>query len=147
MSDDTELKNAKGPSARRRINRTAIVAAAGLVLIGAVAVVGWVILRSRSDGAGRPVPAPRNMPAEQTSRPTTEESTVTVTPDVMQRAGIRIELVGEQILSETTSSAVTTGIVQANAYRATPVVSLVGGIVRRVGSNRESRTNRGCCFQ
>jgi membrane fusion protein, heavy metal efflux system len=143
MSDDTELENAKGPSARRRINRTVIVAGAGLVLMAAVAVVGWIILRSRSDGAGRPVPAPRNMPADQTATPTTEESTVTVTPDVMQRAGIRIELVGEQISSETTSSAVTTGIVQANAYRATPVVSLVGGIVRRVNAELGQTVTRG----
>lgn len=143
MSDDTELENAKAPSARRRINRTVIVAVAGLVLIGAVAVVGWIILRSRSDGAGRPVPAPRNMPADQTSSPTTEESTVTVTPDVMQRAGIRIELVGEQISSETASSSVTTGIVQANAYRATPVVSLVAGIVRRVNAELGQTVSRG----
>ena len=121
MSDDTELENTKVPSARRRINRTVIVAVAGMILIIAVAVVGWTILRSRWDGAGRPVPAPREMPAEQTSTPTTEEPTVTVAPEVIQRAGIKIEAVGEQVSSETASSAVTTGIVQANAYRATPV--------------------------
>ena len=143
MSDDTELENAKAPSAKRRINRTVIVAVAGLVLIIAVAIVGWIILRSRSDGAGRPVPAPRNMPAEQTSTPTTEESTVTVTPEVMQRVGIKIEPVGEQVSSETASSAVTTGIVQANAYRATPVVSLVSGIVRRVNAELGQTVSRG----
>lgn len=141
MSDDTELRNAKAPSAKRRINRTVIVAV--LFLIIAVAVVGWLILRSRSDGAGRPVPAPRNMPAEQTSMPTTEEPTITVAPEVIQRAGIKIEPVGEQVSSETASSAVTTGIVQANAYRATPVVSLVGGIVRRVNVELGQTVNRG----
>jgi len=81
MSDDTGLESAKPPAARRRISRTIIVVVLGVVLIGAVGVVGWTILRSRSDGAGRPVPAPRNMPAEQTSTPTTEESTVTVAPE------------------------------------------------------------------
>jgi membrane fusion protein, heavy metal efflux system len=143
MSDDTELENAKTPAAKRRINRTVIVAVAGLVLIIVVAVVGWIIFRSRSDGAGRPVPAPRNMPAEQTSPPTTDESTITVTPEVMQRAGIKIEPVGEQVSSETASSAVTTGMVQANAYRATPVVSLVGGIVRRVNAELGQTVSRG----
>jgi membrane fusion protein, heavy metal efflux system len=143
MSDDTELKNGKTSFARRRINRTVIVAVAGVILIIAVAVVGWVILRSRSDGAGRPVPAPRNMPAEQTSTPTTDELTVTVAPEVMQRAGIKIEPVGEQVSSEVAGSAVTTGIVQANAYRATPVVSLVGGIVRRVNAELGQTVSRG----
>ena len=143
MSDDTEMKNAEVSSSKRPSNRTVILTVAGLVLIIAVAVAGWMLLRSRSGGAGRPVPAPRNMPAEQTSTPTTEESTVTVAPEVMQRAGIKIEPVGEQVSSETASSAVTTGIVQANAYRATPVVSLVGGIVRRVNAELGQTVVRG----
>jgi len=143
MSDDTEKENAKGPLSKRRIKRPIIVAVAGVVLIIAVAVVGWIILRSRSDGAGRPVPAPRNVPAEQTSTANTEELTITVAPEVMQRAGIKIEAVGEQVSSEAASSAVTTGIVQANAYRATPVVSLVGGIVRRVNAELGQTVNRG----
>jgi len=143
MSDDTEKENAKGPLSKRRIKRPIIVAVAGVVLIIAVALVGWIILRSRSDGAGRPVPAPRNMPAEQTSTANTEELTITVAPEVMQRAGIKIEAVGEQVSSEAASSAVTTGIVQANAYRATPVVSLVGGIVRRVNAELGQTVNRG----
>src|SRR5215510_8502103 len=128
MSDDTEIKNTDIPSSKRRINRTVIVAIGGLVLIIAVAVVGWMLLRSRSTGAGRPVPAPREMLAEQPSTPIAEELTITIAPEVMQRAGIKIEPVGEQVSTDAASSAVTTGIVQANAYRATPVVSLVGGI-------------------
>jgi cobalt-zinc-cadmium efflux system membrane fusion protein len=139
MNDDTEIKNADVSASRRRINRTVIVAVAGLVLI--IAVAGWMLLRSRSGGAGRPVPAPRDMPAEQT--PNTGELTITVAPEVMQRAGIRIEPVGEQIATETAGSALTTGIVQANAYRATPVVSLVGGIVRRVNAELGQTVVRG----
>jgi RND family efflux transporter MFP subunit len=143
MNDDTEIKNPDIATSKRRISRTVIVAVAGLVLIIAVAVTGWMLLRSRSDGAGRPVPAPRDMPAEQTSTPKTEELTITVAPEVMQRAGIKTELVGEQVASETAGSAVTTGIVQANAYRATPVVSLVGGIVRRVNAELGQTVVRG----
>jgi membrane fusion protein, heavy metal efflux system len=143
MSDDTEIRNTAVPSAKRRINRTVVVAILGLVLITAVAVVGWMMLRSRSSGAGRPVPAPRDMPAEQTPTPGTGELTITVAPEVIQRAGIRIEPVGEQVSSETASSAMTTGIVQANAYRATPVVSLVGGILRRVNVELGQGVSRG----
>lgn len=143
MNDDTEIKNTDISPSTRRINRTIIVAVAGLVLIIAVAVVGWVLLRSRSGGAGRPVPAPRDMPTEQKSTPTTEELTITVAPEVIQRAGIKIEPVGEQVAAETAGSAVTTGIVQANAYRATPVVSLVGGIVRRVNAELGQTVGRG----
>src|SRR5215217_7147399 len=142
MSDDTEIKNAEVSSSKRHINRTVIVAVAGLVLIIAV-VVGWMMFRSQSGGAGRPVPAPRDIPNEQTSTPSAEELTITVLPEVVQRAGIKVEPVGEQVSTDTASSAVTTGIVQANAYRATPVVSLVGGIVRRVNAELGQTVARG----
>ena len=142
MSDDTEIKNAEVSSSKRHINRTVVVAVTGLVLIIAV-VVGWMMLRSQSGGPGRPVPAPRDIPNEQTSTPSAEELTITVLPEVVQRAGIKIEPVGEQVSTDTASSAVTTGIVQANAYRATPVVSLVGGIVRRVNAELGQTVARG----
>jgi cobalt-zinc-cadmium efflux system membrane fusion protein len=142
MSDDTEIKNAEVSSSKRHINRTVIVAVAALVLIIAV-VVGWMMLRSQSGGAGRSVPAPRDIPNEQMSTPSTDELTITVSPEVVQRAGIKIEPVGEQVSTDTASSAVTTGIVQANAYRATPVVSLVGGIVRRVNAELGQTVARG----
>jgi len=126
-----------------RTNRSGIIAVVGLFLIATVAVVGWIVLRSRSSGAGRPVPAPRSMPEEQSSSPNAAESTVTVTPEVMQRAGIKVEPIGEQVSPGLASSALTTGIVQANAYRATPVVSLVGGIVRRVNAELGQSVARG----
>jgi cobalt-zinc-cadmium efflux system membrane fusion protein len=130
------------PQSKRPTNRTSIVVVA-LFLIAAVAVVSWIVLRSRSSGAGRPVPAPRSMPDEQSSSPNAAESTVTVAPEVMQRAGIKVEPIGEQVSPELASSALTTGIVQANAYRATPVVSLVGGIVRRVNAELGQSVGRG----
>jgi RND family efflux transporter MFP subunit len=142
MSDDTEIRNAEVSSSKRHINRTVIVAVGGLVLIIAV-VVGWMTLRSQSGGAGRSVPAPRDIPNEQTSTPRAEDQTITVSPEVVQRAGIKIEPVGEQVSTDTASSAVTTGIVQANAYRATPVVTLVGGIVRRVNAELGQTVARG----
>ena len=141
MSDNTEKKDAL--ASKGRLNRTAILTVMGVFLIAAVAVTGWLILRSRSSGVGRPVPAPREMTAEQTATPNASEPTLTVAPEVMQRAGIKIEAVGEQVLTDTAGSAVTTGIVQPNAYRATPVVSLVGGIVRRVTAELGQSVARG----
>jgi RND family efflux transporter MFP subunit len=44
---------------------------------------------------------------------------------------------------EAAGSTLTTGIVQANSYRATPVVSLVGGIVRRVNAELGQSVARG----
>jgi len=133
MSDDTEITKAE--ISRRSDILTAPLSSlvAGLVLIIAV-VVGWMMFRPQSGGGGRPVPAPRDTPNEQTSTPSAEDQTITVSPEVVRRAGIKIESVGEQVSTDTASSVVTTGIVQANAYRATPVVSLVGGIVRRVNA-------------
>ena len=45
------------------------------------------------------------------------------------------EPVGEAMLAGSVApGAVTTGVVQANAYKTTPAVSVVGGIVRRVAA-------------
>ena len=152
MNDNSETKDvdsgvkssaAGETSSKRRTNRTSIIVVVALFLIAAVAIVGWIVLRSRSSGAGRPVPAPGSMPAEQSSSPGAAESTITVPPEVMQRAGIKVEPIGEQVSPDLASSALTTGIVQANAYRATPVVSLVGGIVRRVNAELGQSVARG----
>jgi membrane fusion protein, heavy metal efflux system len=130
-------------SSKGRTNRTGIIVVVAIFLIAAVAVAGWIVLRSRSSGAGRPVPAPRSMPEGQSSSPNAAESTISVTPEVMQRAGIKVEPIGEQVSADLAGSALTTGIVQANAYHATPVVSLVGGIVRRVNAELGQSVVRG----
>lgn len=147
MSNTSEIKDkhdevkAMHPSAstepqvsRSRTKRTVIVAIVAVVSIAAIAILAWVLLRSRSSTAGRPVPAPRTMSTEQPATPTSAESTITVSPDVIQRAGIKLEQVGEQLAGGTSATAITTGTVQANSYRTIPVVSLVGGIVRRVNA-------------
>ena len=123
-------------------NRIAILAVIAIVAIAAAAIVLWFLLKP-SGRAGRPVPAPRQTSSEQTSAPGSTESTITIAPEVMQRAGIKVETVGEQISTETGGSALTTGIVQPNAYRTTPVMSLVGGIVRRVNAELGQSVARG----
>jgi len=142
-SAGSETSNAERmPASKGRTNRTRPIVVVALFLI-AMAVIGWIVLRSRSSGAGRPVPAPPSMAAEQPSSPNAAESTVNVTPEVMQRAGIKVAPAGEQVSPELASSALTTGIVQANTYRTTPVVSLVGGIVRSVNAELGQSVARG----
>lgn len=132
-------------SRRTRVNRTVIVAIIAIVAIAAVVIVVWMLRRAGSSGAGRPVPAPRNIQAEQPSSTlTTSEPTITIDPEAARRAGIKTEPVGEALISGGAMPAqTTTGVVQANAYRTTPVVSLVGGILRRVNAELGQNVTQG----
>ena len=116
---------------KTRSAKTAVVAVVAVVAIGVVALLLWLFI-PRGSG-GRPVPAPRNIGPDQTAnQPGSGESTLTLTPEQVQRSGIKIETVGERVSTATTGQP-TTGIVQPNSYRETPLMSLVGGIVRSVG--------------
>ena len=138
--------------ARRRFrgrDRTAIIAIVAVVAIAGVIILVWW-WRTRESGAGRPVPAPRSTVATGQQQVTTSttttamtEATVTLSPEVVARSGIKIETVGEQLAPEAGGGTPATGVVQANAYRTTPVVSLVGGIVRRVGAELGQNVRRG----
>lgn len=133
-------------AAGRRTNRTAIVAMVAVLAITAVVILVWVLWRSRSSGAGRPVPAPRNIGAEQpgSTESPTGEATITIDPEVATRAGIKTEPVGEAVLAGgAMPGQTTTGVVQANAYRTTPVVSVVRGILRRVNAELGQSVSRG----
>ncbi len=118
----------------------------GLAIIGVVvlgAVVFW-LLRNRE--GGQAVPAPRNVSFdsnnnEQTA-PIKDEQTITIEPEQVERIGIKIETVGETMSSEAAEVAAT-GVVQPNAYNETPVISLVGGVVRKVNAELGQNVNRG----
>ncbi|MFN2512928.1 MAG: efflux RND transporter periplasmic adaptor subunit [Pyrinomonadaceae bacterium] len=130
---------------RRRTNRTAFVAIVAVVAITGVVIVFWVFWRSGSGGAGRPVPTPRNIGVEQpSSTATTSELTIAIDAEAAMRAGIKTELVGEALLAGgAMPGQATTGVVHANAYRTTPVVSVVGGIVRRVSAELGQNVSQG----
>jgi len=116
-----------------RAKKTAIVAVVAVVAVAAIALLLWLFI-PRGSG-GRPVPAPRSIGPDQTASQSgniSGESTLTINPEQAQRGGIKIETVGERISTEATGQQ-TTGVVQPNSYRETPVMSLVGGIVRSVG--------------
>ena len=126
-----------------RTRKTAAVAVVAVVAVAAIAVILWLFF-PRGSG-GRPVPAPRSIGPDQTANQagnTSEESTLTITPEQVQRAGIKTEPVGERISTEATGQQ-TTGVVQPNSYRETPVMSLVGGIVRSVGPELGQSVRKG----
>lgn len=111
----------------------------GIVVLGAV--IFWIF---RSTETGRPVPAPRNVSfGESTnSAQPTGEQTITLASEQIERAGIKTELVGEQLSTES-ATASSTGVVQANAYRETPIISLAGGVVRQINAELGQQVNRG----
>jgi hypothetical protein len=83
-------------SANRRTIIVSIVAVVGIVAVAIVALIYW---RSGSTGAGRPVPTPRNISAEQPGTATSTEPTITLEPSVAVRAGIKTEPVGEALMA------------------------------------------------
>ena len=148
MNEPEETKKQTASAANghneNRSKKTAVVAVIAVVAVAAIALLLWLFI-PRGSG-GRPVPAPRNIGPDQTSNqgnnPTSGESTLTLAPEQAQRAGIKIETVGERMSAEATGQQ-TTGVVQANAYRETPVMSLVGGIVRSVGPELGQSVRKG----
>src|SRR6266446_5518605 len=126
-----------------RTARTAMVAVVAVVAVAAIVLVLWLFV-PRGSG-GRPVPAPRSIGPDQTANQagnTSGESTLTISPEQIQRAGIKIETVGERISTDATGQQ-TTGVVRPNSYRETPVMSLIGGIVRSVGTELRQSVRKG----
>ncbi len=112
-----------------------------LSILALVLVVFAVIyLISRSGGnQGKAVPAPRNVGFGQTDASESNasnspaEQTLTLPPEQVEQIKFETETVGETLLSDV-ASATSTGVIQANQYAETPVISLVGGVVRNVSA-------------
>jgi cobalt-zinc-cadmium efflux system membrane fusion protein len=125
---------------RRRPLILIIISAIALVLI--IGVAAW---RFWPRQTGKPVPAPRSVSFEESSNQPTAlagDQKLTLTPEQVQHAGLKIETVGEQPSAQA-AGLMTTGTVQANTYKETPVISLVGGIVRSVSSELGQNVKRG----
>jgi RND family efflux transporter MFP subunit len=139
--EKSELTVARGRS------RTRVVIVVALFAAACAALLFWWLSRP-GGGAGRVVTAPRTVTFDQPSAPVVGtaaapgEATLTVTPDVAERAGVKVEAVGEQLAPEALQQAAT-GVVQANAYRSTPVVSLVGGRLLSVAAEAGQEVRRG----
>jgi RND family efflux transporter MFP subunit len=145
MTENESATDGETTANRKRSNKKLIIIAVSFVVV--VAAFGvWRYWQSGRSGEGQTVPAPRNVSFNQSDNSnagqTLSEATVTLAPEQVSRTGIKIETVGEQFSKES-GTTVSTGVVQPNAYRETPVLSLVGGIVRRVDLQLGQRVRRG----
>jgi RND family efflux transporter MFP subunit len=124
-------------------NKKLIVSLVIILGLLVLAVVFWIWQRERGD-AGQAVPAPRHTSFDESNKTANSlsETTLTLSPEQAQRAGIKTETVGEKF-SEAMVSSASTGVVQANQYRATPVMSLTGGVVRQINAELGKQVSRG----
>ncbi len=118
-----------------------------LLSVGIAAAVVILVLGAwlwRPKQGGKPVTAPRTVSFSepQSQAPALSGEQLTLTPEQMRNAQLQIEVVGERPSSEAAGQ-MATGVVLANSYKETPVVSLVGGIVRSVGFELGQYVRRG----
>jgi len=139
-----EEKDAIEQSAPQHKRKRLLIAVSALAIVSVIGLIAWHLFSPPSNSqAGRPVPAPRSVTIDQpTDTAASGGQTLTIPSEQVERAGIKTEIVGEQIASEI-SGELATGVVQANAYRETPVMSLVGGIVRRISSELGENVQNG----
>ncbi len=111
----------------------------GVVIVGAFGF--W--LYNRGEG-GKAVPAPQSVTfGDSGTQPeTTGEQTITIEPDQVEKIGLQIETVGETLSSEAMTVAAT-GVIQPNAYKETPVISLLGGLIRSVSGELGQNVAKG----
>ena len=131
---------ATAPAGQSR-NKPIVVGVVAVVAIIGIVALAWILWPRQ---AGKPVPAPRSITFESSpGQPTmTSEQKLTLSNEQLRTAGLKIETVGESPSTEAMSQ-MTTGIVQPNTYKETPVMSLVGGIVRSVGPELGQSVRRG----
>lgn len=141
------------PAPRTVLLRRWVVIAVLLVIAAAIALT-WVLTRGSGQGsvAGRPVPAPAGAPVPapsdesstgSTARP--GETVINLSPDKLENAQLKTELVTEQTGMPPAGAAGlrTTGTVQSNAYKEVPVFPIAGGIVRQINVELGNNINRG----
>jgi membrane fusion protein, heavy metal efflux system len=143
MSEETNKVPATAEPPRsdsRRSRRVPIIVAiVAMVAIGATVAV-WLLWPKQ---AGKPVAAPRTVSFQESSQPMlTAEQRLTLTPEQLRSVQLKIETVGEAPSTEAAGQ-MATGVVQANSYKETPVISLVGGIVRNVSAELGQNVKRG----
>src|SRR2546423_2025305 len=124
----------------RRPRRVPIIVAIVAMVAIVTALAVWLLWPKQ---AGKPVAAPRTVSFEESSQPmATGEQRLTLTPEQLRTVQLKIETVGEAPSTEAAGQ-IATGVVQANSYKETPVMSLVGGIVRSVSAELGQNVKRG----
>lgn len=121
-----------------------MIAAAVVAVLGISGLTYWYLRGNSSNGAGQPVSAPRTVTFDNGSKnePVPGEQLLTIQPDQVDRIGLKLETVGETLSTEAVSVAAT-GVVGPNAYRETPVISLLGGVLRKVSGELGQHVSKG----
>lgn len=142
MSEQTNERPPDADAATQRPRRSQVpIIVAVVATVAIVAIVAAWLLRPRQ--AGKPVAAPRTVSFEESAEtPVTGEQRLTLTPEQLRSVQLKIEPVGEAP-SSGTATQMATGVVQANSYKETPIMSLVGGIVRSVSAELGQSVRRG----
>ena len=136
---DEETSEVK-PLTKTSNRRSAMVLAVAAIAVIAVAIAAWLLWPKQ---AGKPVLKPQSVSFEESPQPVTNGGEkLTLTPEQMRAAQLKIETVGERPSTEAAGQ-IATGVVQANTYKETPVVSLVGGIVRTVSAELGQQVRKG----
>lgn len=140
-NDHTDPTSKPAPSEERRRRSIPVIVAIVAVVATVSIVAVWAFWPKP---AGKPVAAPRTVSFEQSSETptTTGEQKLVLTPEQRRSMQLKIETVGEAPSTEAAGQ-MATGVVQTNSYKETPVVSLVGGIVRSVSAELGQNVKRG----
>src|SRR3989442_5307120 len=154
--DDEMIDDRPARRIRSRLRRIVGLAASAVALL-VLGAAGGIIWSERHGGGARakPVAPARDaqtpaaspggasmpgMPAPAGPAKTEETIELSLTPEAIERAGIRIA----EVKSQTSVSVMTVpGTVMSNAYRDTKVNTLVGGIVRQVAVELGASVRRG----
>jgi len=143
VAEPIKVEKLSADDGKSPINRT-IYIVGSVILVSVAALLVWLFV-SRGE-AGKAVTAPRNVsfnePTGGNNALTSSEQTLTISPEQLKAANLKIEKVGEGF-NQVSSAASSTGVVQANSYGETPVVSLVGGVVRQINAELGQFVSRG----
>ncbi len=138
--DDPETTSAETSTLNRKPLFVAL-AVVGVVVTGAL--LFWLF---RGHDGGQPVLAPHTVSfgdsTGQQMSDTPGEQILTLQSGQVDKIGLQIETVGETLSSEAVMVAAT-GVVQPDAYKETPIISLVGGVLRSVSGELGQNVNKG----
>jgi len=140
-SIEADVGTAKQSTTTPRRSRHVPIIVAIVAMVAIIATVaGWLLWPKQ---AGKPVAAPRTVSFQESPQPmATAEQRLMLTPEQLRSVQLKIEAVGEAPSTEAAAQ-LATGVVQANSYKETPVMSLVGGIVRGVSAELGQSVKRG----
>jgi len=131
VGDEHVGEGQAGEASAPRNSRRAIFI--GLSILAVVVIGGILFWKLRSREGGRPVSAPTDVTfgEDRVSPASSSEQMLTIPADQVEKIGLKSESAGETLSSEAMTASAT-GVIQPNAYRETPVMSLVGGVLRSV---------------